>query len=66
MNFIIAKVQIIKRIITMSDSNSWHIYIFNLHISFYSFIICFLNTSSTVIENIKQNYMRGYDCYFDN
>lgn len=40
--------------ITMSDCNSSHIHIVNLHISFYSFIILFINISNTVAENIKR------------
>lgn len=52
--------------ITMSDCNSWHICIFNLHISFYSFIVLFMSISNTVAENIKQiKRKRAYGCYFD-
>lgn len=52
--------------ITMSDCNSWHIYMFYSLDFFYSLVILFINISNTVAENIKQiKREQGYDCCFD-
>lgn len=63
---LLPKCKLLNEWLPCQDCNSWHIYIFNLHVSFYSFIILFISISNTVAEKIKQvKRKRGYNCYYD-